>query len=604
MPCCSIQNIGAPIFAFKIILKYLRYTVLSTSRWLRLLCLWLAIALFGASTACAQPDYAPALWNPAYTNHWYTSGCCHSFCIIHDMEGYYEATISYFQASGTSASIHYAVCSGYQSATYDNGDPGGQITQMVRESNWAWHVLCWNKFTVGTEHEGFVSSPAWYTTAMYQASAGLQIHLCNTYGIPKDRQHIIGHNEWQNASWKSWMATHWPEIDTSCNNHTDPGQYWDWTGFMNLVCNGGPQITGQPANTSVATGSNATLSATASGNAPLTWQWQRNGVSLPGATNAVLSITNAQATNIGSYVAIASNALATATSSVAFVSVLLPLTNAPGAIAGPSNVIAWWPAEGTANDIFSTNNGLLVNGVSYTSGKIGLSFNFDGKSGFVIFSGATDVPPPWSATFWVNRQNAPGSSATLLGSATSALKLEQYNGTRKVGFTLFGVSDNSFNYTAPLGTWTHLAFVGTTSNTALYANGVSIGSIATSFSLPRSTIGADLASVWPADYLSGSVDEIMLYNQALSPSQISALYAAGAAGPRRAPEFGSRLRLQGGSFTIDVVGQWGKTFSLSSSSNLTTWTPLVTLPNTTGSNSYSDPSSLTASRRFYRLSQP
>ena len=44
-----------------------------------------------------QPDYPLATWNQAYPNHWYTSGSSHSFCVIHDMEGYYEAVISYFQ---------------------------------------------------------------------------------------------------------------------------------------------------------------------------------------------------------------------------------------------------------------------------------------------------------------------------------------------------------------------------------------------------------------------------------------------------------------------------------------------------------------------------
>jgi hypothetical protein len=70
---------------------------------------------------------------------------------------------------------------------------------------------------------------------MYQASAGLQRHLCNTYGIAKDRNHIIGHNEWQNAAWTSWMATNWSQISTTCNTHTDPGKYWNWTHFMALI---------------------------------------------------------------------------------------------------------------------------------------------------------------------------------------------------------------------------------------------------------------------------------------------------------------------------------------------------------------------------------
>jgi len=108
-------------------------------------------------------------------------------------------------------------------------------------------VVCWNEYMFGTEHEGFVSTPAWYSEAMYQASAGLQRHLCNTYNIAKDRNHIIGHDEWQNPAWTSWMATNWPQINTTCNTHTDPGQYWNWTHFMALI-NG----TSNPGGTAMA----------------------------------------------------------------------------------------------------------------------------------------------------------------------------------------------------------------------------------------------------------------------------------------------------------------------------------------------------------------
>src|SRR5258708_1292061 len=160
---------------------------------LALICL-----LFGASRARAHPDYPQALWNPAYPGHWYTTGYYHAFCVIHDMEGYYLATISYFQQSNTQASAHFCV-NGLQDNA--SGSPAGEITQMVREQYWAWHVLCWNRYMFGTEHEGFVRNPAWYTEAMYQASAGLQRHLFDVWAIPKNRIHINGHNEPRHPTW-------------------------------------------------------------------------------------------------------------------------------------------------------------------------------------------------------------------------------------------------------------------------------------------------------------------------------------------------------------------------------------------------------------------
>ena len=50
--------------------------------------------------------------------------------------------------------------------------------------------------------------------------------------------------------------------------------------------------------------------------------------------------------------------------------------------------------------------------------------------------GGTPVPPPWTAGFWINRQDAPNHSASLLGDGSTTLKPEQFDFTRRVGFTL------------------------------------------------------------------------------------------------------------------------------------------------------------------------
>jgi hypothetical protein len=186
----------------------------------------------------AQPDYPLAIWRPAYPGHWYTTGVGRYFVVIHDMEGYYLSTISYFQQATTQASAHYCV----NGVTDYVGDaPPGEITQMVEERYWAWHVRCWNRYMLGIEHEGFANNPAWYTEAQYQASAQLTRYLCDKYGIPKDRNHIIAHGEHFNPAWRSWMAVNWPEIDTTCNTHYDPGPNWDWPHYMALIA-GRPAI--------------------------------------------------------------------------------------------------------------------------------------------------------------------------------------------------------------------------------------------------------------------------------------------------------------------------------------------------------------------------
>lgn len=193
--------------------------------------LLLASLAGGASLAYAQPDYGPAIWNPACSGHWYTSGNGHKFHVIHDMEGYYASTISYIKNCSTTVSIHYCV-NGKEDASSDAS--AGEITQMVRESYYAWHVRCWNTYSTGTEHEGFASNPAWFTESMYQSSSGLTRHITSKFGYAKDRNHIVGHNEWKNSHWTAYAGSAFG-IDPTCNSHSDPGSYWDWTHYMALV---------------------------------------------------------------------------------------------------------------------------------------------------------------------------------------------------------------------------------------------------------------------------------------------------------------------------------------------------------------------------------
>lgn len=188
--------------------------------------------LAAAISAHASSDYGPAIWNPpSGCTKYYSSGYGHKFHVIHDMEGYYLSSISLLRSCSSSVSVHYA-CNGKHDTSTDA--PAGELTQMVLEANYAWHVCCWNKYCTGCEHEGFASNPAWYTEAMYQASSGLSLHEANKFGFAKDRNHIVGHDEWMNSHWTAYAAGAFG-INTGCNTHHDPGTYWDWSHYMALV---------------------------------------------------------------------------------------------------------------------------------------------------------------------------------------------------------------------------------------------------------------------------------------------------------------------------------------------------------------------------------
>ncbi|MET7747541.1 N-acetylmuramoyl-L-alanine amidase [Micromonospora sp. NPDC005367] len=161
--------------------------------------------------AAAVPEYGPARWIAANgANYGAGRSSAITTVIIHVTQGSYAGTISWFQNPSAGVSAHYVVKSS-----------NGEITQMVREGDTAYHARSGNAYGVGIEHEGFVDDPAWFTDAMYRSSAALTRYVCDKYGIPKSRTGIKGHNE------------------IPGNDHTDPGPNWNWNYYISLVNQGG-----------------------------------------------------------------------------------------------------------------------------------------------------------------------------------------------------------------------------------------------------------------------------------------------------------------------------------------------------------------------------
>lgn len=159
-------------------------------------------------------DYPAALWAPASTSNYQTGRTAAiNKVVVHVTQGSYAGSISWFQNPSSQVSAHYVIRSS-----------DGQVTQMVRDANTAWHARSANASSIGIEHEGFVADPSWFTDSMYRSSAALTRHLTAKYGIPRTRTGVVGHSE------------------VPGNDHTDPGANWNWTYYMSLV-NGG---TGDP----------------------------------------------------------------------------------------------------------------------------------------------------------------------------------------------------------------------------------------------------------------------------------------------------------------------------------------------------------------------
>jgi pectate lyase len=97
-----------------------------------------------------------------------------------------------------------------------------------------------------------------------------------------------------------------------------------------------PTIIAQPTSLTVNAGTTATFSVVASGSAPFSYHWQKNGTDIAGANAASLSIVNAQDGNAGTYVAVVANAAGTATSDGAVLTVI----TAPSIVTQPASQTA------------------------------------------------------------------------------------------------------------------------------------------------------------------------------------------------------------------------------------------------------------------------
>lgn len=177
------------------------------------------------------PDYGGAVWRPSPNYSTRANGLRPQLVVIHTCEGAYSGCWGWLSNSAAQASAHYVV-----------NTTGTEVSQLVREADKAWHVAAnyscslnssvkcnlnginVNNFSVGIEHAGYASQASW-NGGQIDASARLTCDITKSWGIPRDRQHIVGHGQLQPY------------------NRTDPGRNWPWSSYIqkvNAFCNSTP----------------------------------------------------------------------------------------------------------------------------------------------------------------------------------------------------------------------------------------------------------------------------------------------------------------------------------------------------------------------------
>jgi PKD repeat protein len=184
---------------------------------------------------------------------------------------------------------------------------------------------------------------------------------------------------------------------------------------------------------------------------------------------------------------------------------------------------------GTAYDVSGHgNNGDVGTAIWTGTGKYGGALSFNGIDSMVTVpdSGSINFTTGFTLEAWVNPV-AQGNWETVIFKEQSGgmlYSLYANNGTnRPVGQVYLNNAEQNAPGTGavPLFAWTHLASTYDGSTLKLYVNGVLVGSKAISGSLPATTnplrIGAN--TIWNEPF-NGQIDEVRLYNRALTPGEL------------------------------------------------------------------------------------
>jgi subtilisin-like proprotein convertase family protein len=225
-----------------------------------------------------------------------------------------------------------------------------------------------------------------------------------------------------------------------------------------------------------------------------------------------------------------------------------------------SGLVAWWPGEGNANDISGNNNNGRPQNITYVNGEVGKAFHYDGSTSLITVPASTSLavsnmtiecwifptddgtPRPVveyggggqisSIALWINTT---GGGGTVKGG------LQAYVRTGNTAF----VEVTDADPVVTTNQWNHLAFTvnAATLTGILYCNGVQVGSAVTfpagspvtPINFGSAPVNLGYRDVNSLDLMAGTsflgnLDEISIYNRALSASEIAAIYNAGSAG--------------------------------------------------------------------------
>jgi hypothetical protein len=218
----------------------------------------------------------------------------------------------------------------------------------------------------------------------------------------------------------------------------------------------------------------------------------------------------------------------------------------PNAVAPPDGLVSWWTADNTAADLKGLNNATLYNGTTYAAGKVQQAFSFDG------LDDRAELGDPDSLKFtasmsiegWILvRGYTPGTQEAILfrgdGHGLDPYQLTIWN-DGKLTFKVTGTTGSaSVAAPVPLGQLIHVAATldDATGAMTLYENAAVVAQTVTTIRPVRDLDPAYNPGIGignsPSAYnipLNGLIDELSVYNRALTAGEVQGIYSAGTAG--------------------------------------------------------------------------
>jgi len=224
-------------------------------------------------------------------------------------------------------------------------------------------------------------------------------------------------------------------------------------------------------------------------------------------------------------------------STLASAELYTPETISEGCLAPPAGLVSWWSGDKTAGDVEGINPGELVGGAAYKRGLVGPGFVFHGLNDYVQVGDTPTLKMTTAMTIecWVYPIES--LAAKIIANKEGEYEFSRWDdGTIRWAFanTDPGWAWTTTGFVAPLNTWTHVAVTYDNGLVTTYGNGVQV------HQYPGSGAIGDVAPTlndfrignrqqFP-DAFGGIIDELKIYNRAITASEVAAIYAAGANG--------------------------------------------------------------------------